>query len=152
IKAEVDEQAEEDGDEEPRGAPPNPTIEALNILLAALRNWARAVSEGRQTIGGQSGRTIQLIKSRLPPDARFVSIGAKIALAMHLRTLIQAPRRFVLGIPALYARFRREALRSGRHFVLGTATVEFFNGNRISPDELDVLILIMLRNTRRIIG
>jgi hypothetical protein len=152
IKAEEDEQAEEDGDEEPRAAPPNPTVEALNVLMAALRNWARALSEGRQTMGGQSGRTIQLIKSRLPSDSRFVGIGAKIALAVHLRTLVQAPRRFVFGIPTLYARFRREALRSGRHFVPGTETVQFLNGNRISPDELDVLILIMLRNTRRIIG
>lgn len=152
IRAEEDEQADEDADEEPRAAPPNPTVEALNVLMAALRNWARALSEGRQTMGGQSGRTIQLIKSRLPPDSRFVGIGAKIALVVHLRTLIQAPRRFVFGIPTLYARFRREALRSGRHFVPGTTTLEFLNGNRISPDELDVLILIMLRNARRIIG
>jgi hypothetical protein len=151
IKAEEDEQAEEDAAEEARAAPPNPAVEALNVLMAALRNWARALSEGRQTIGGQSGRTIQLIKSRLPPDSRFVDIGAKIALVAHLRTLIQA-RRFVFAVPTLYARFRREALRSGRHFVPRTATLEFLNGSRISPDELDVLILIMLRNTRRIIG
>jgi hypothetical protein len=68
IKAEEDEQADEDPDDEPSAAPTNPTVEAVNVLMAALRNWARALAEGRQTIGGQSGRTIQLIKSRLPPD------------------------------------------------------------------------------------
>jgi hypothetical protein len=152
IKAEEDEQTDEDADEESRGALLNPSVEAANVLIAALRNWARALPEGRQTMGGQSGRTIQLIKNRLPPDSQFVGIGAKIAIVVHLRTLIQAPRRFIFGIPTLYARFRREALRSGRHFAREKAALEFLNGNRISPDELDVLILVMLRNTRRLIG
>ncbi len=51
----------------------------------------------------------------------------------------------------MYARFRREAARGGRHFAAGSATTDFFNRNRISPDEVDVLILVMLRNARRIL-
>jgi UvrD-like helicase C-terminal domain len=119
--------------------------------MAALRNWARAIAEGRRAIGGQSGRTIELIKSRLPPDSQFEGIGTAIALVSHLRTLIQAPRRLVLGVPAMYGRFRREAAREGRYFASGAATQDFLNRHRISPDEVDVLILVMLRNARQII-
>jgi hypothetical protein len=50
----------------------------------------------------------------------------------------------------MYTRFRRDALREGRHFG-GEATSEFFVGGRITPDEVDVLLLVMLRNARRLL-
>jgi hypothetical protein len=101
---------------------------------------------GGYVVRDANGQALAYVYSRdSEPEALQAKVLTKeIALAANLRTLIQAPRRFVFGIPTLYARFRREALRGGRHFVRGTATVEFLNGNRISPDELDVLILIML--------
>ena len=153
IRAEEEEEAEEEADEtaETALASADARLEALNILVSALRNWARAIAEGRRAIGGQSGRVIELIGSRLPPESQFANVGASIATRSRLRTLVQAPRAFVRGVPAMYARFRRQAMREGRHFVLNEATTDFFIRNRISPDEVDVLTLVMLRNARRIV-
>jgi hypothetical protein len=153
IRGDEEEDIEEDTDEtvEVVPAPANTRLEALNILMSAVRNWARAIAEGRRSIGGQSGRVIEFVKSRLPPESEFANVGASIATRSRLRTLVQAPRTFVLGAPAMYARFRRQATREGRHFVSSEATTNFFVRNRISPDEADALILVMLRNARCIV-
>jgi hypothetical protein len=153
IRAEEEEEAEEDIDETAETAPAtaDARLEALNILMSALRTWGRAIAEGRGAIGGQSGRVIEFLGSRLPPESHLASVGASIAIRSRLRTMVQAPRAFVLGVPAMYARFRRQAMREGRHFVLNEETTTFFNRNRISTDEADVLVLVMLRNARRIV-
>jgi hypothetical protein len=152
IRGEEEDEGEEDADE--IGATlhaANPRLEALSILMNALRNWTRALAEGRQMIGGQSGRAIEFVKKWLPPDSQLAGIGSSITTRSRLRTLVQAPRVFVMGVPGMYARFRRQALREGRHFLSNEATTNFFLRNRISPDEVDILILIMLRNARRIV-
>jgi UvrD-like helicase C-terminal domain len=153
IRAEEDEETEEDADETAQTvvAPVNARAEALNILMSALRNWARAAAEGRRTLGGQSGRAIGLIGTRLPSNSQLAGIGADIATRSQLRTLVQAPRTFVLGVPGMYARFRRQAVRERRHFISNEATTSLVNRNGISPDEVDVLMLVMLRNMRRIV-
>jgi hypothetical protein len=51
----------------------------------------------------------------------------------------------------MYVRFRRQALRDGRHFQSGDAATLFLNRSLISSDEVDVLLLVMLRNAGRII-
>jgi UvrD-like helicase C-terminal domain len=153
IRGDEEEDTEEDTDEsvEVVPGPSNARLEALNILMSAVRNWARAIAEGRRSIGGQSGRVIEFVKSRLPSESEFANVGASIVMRSRLRTLVQAPRTFVLGAPAMYARFRRQALREGRHFLSSEATTNFFVRNRISPDEADALTLVMLRNARRIV-
>ena len=153
IRAEEEEETEEDTDEtaDLAPAPANSRLEALNLLMGALRNWARAIAEGRRATGGQSGRVIDLIKEWLPPESQAANVGASIATRSRLRTLVQAPRTFILGIPAMYARFRRQAMRDGRHFVLNQATASFVAAKRISPDEVDALMLVMLRNARRVL-
>src|SRR5262249_14225578 len=132
-------------------APPNSKMQALAALMRALRGRARAATEGRRTIGGQSGRVLELIGDRLPPSAPFAAIGSNIATRAHLRTLVRSPRTFVLGIPTAYARFRRDANRDGQHYRGVEETAEFISGARISPEEVDVLLLAMLRNTRRLL-
>jgi hypothetical protein len=147
-----DEEDEADEAVEPVAVTPaNAKVHALNVLMTSLRGWARAVADGRRSISGQSGRVLELIGDRLPADAPFAVIGRKIATRAHLRTLVRAPRTLVLGAAAMYARFRREALREGRHFRAGEATSGFFLGSRITPDEVDVLLLVMLRNARRLL-
>lgn len=153
IRAEVDEDADDDTDESPEVTPGTPDlrIEALNVLMGALRNWARAIAEGRSEAGSQSVRVIDFIEQWLPPRSMFVNVGKSIVTRSRLRTLVQAPRALVLGVPASHARFRRQVMRSGRYFVMSEATTNFLSQKKISPDEVDILILVMLRNARRII-
>lgn len=153
IKQEDDEDMEDDAEDTAENPPasPNARLEALDILLSALRTLARARAERRRGISGQAGRVIDLIGSRVPPDIQLESVGASIATRSRLRTLVQAPRTLVLGAPTLYARFRRQALREGRHFLLNEETTNFISRKKITPDETDVLTLVMLRNARRLV-
>jgi hypothetical protein len=153
IRGDEEEETDEDTDEtvEVVPVPANARLEALSILMSALRNWARAIAEGRRAIGGQSGRVIEFVKSRLPPESEFANVGTSIATRSRLRTLVQAPRTFVLGVPAMYARFRRQAMKEGRHFISSETTTIFVSRNKLSPDETDVLMLVMLRNARCIV-
>ena len=154
LRAEELDEEEDEADEavEPVAiTPANAKVQALNALMTSLRSWARAIAEGRRSVGGQSGRILKLIGDRLPADAPFAMIGRKITTRADLRAIVRAPRTLVLGAPAMYARFRREALREERHFRAGETTAEFFLGSRITPDEVDVLLLFMLRNARRLL-
>ena len=153
IRAEVedDEDDEDEEAEEVEGAPATSEVRALHALTGALRGWARAIADGRRSISGRSGRIIDLLGSRLPDDQRFGAIGVRIATRSQLRTIVQAPRDFVLGAPRMYAQFRREALRKAQHFSAGEETGGFVARNRITRDEVDVLLLTMLRNARRLL-
>jgi GTPase SAR1 family protein len=124
IRAEVedDEDDEDEEAEEVEGAPATSEVRALHALTGALRGWARAIADGRRSISGRSGRIIDLLGSRLPDDQRFGAIGVRIATRSQLRTIVQAPRDFVLGAPRMYAQFRREALRKAQHFSAGEET------------------------------
>jgi hypothetical protein len=148
----------EDEDEEPDepiepavASSANTKMQALNAMLRALRSRARATAEGRRSISGQSARVLQLIGERLPANAPFTAIGRNIATRARLRTLVRSPRVFVLGASAIYAQFRREALREDRHYVNEGSISEFFASSRITPDEVDILLLVMLRNARRLL-
>ena len=148
--------SEEEGDEEDDETPypeavGNARLEALNALMRALRNWARAVAEGRKTVGRQTRRILDLVGDRILPDDQFGRIGANIATRLWLRALVQSPRTFVLGVPRLYARFRRQQVRGERHFISGETSTTVVARNLISRDEVDVLILVMLRNARRVL-
>jgi hypothetical protein len=146
----IDDDAEEQG--QPASPSSNPKREAIELVMATMRNWARAVAEGRRSIGGRSGRVIALIGDRMPAAETLMGWGEKIALRARMRTFVQAPRISVMGLPALYTRFRRQAAREGRHFRSGEETVQFVNRNLISWDEVDALLLVMLRNARRLVA
>jgi hypothetical protein len=152
MRTEEDEDAEEDAEDgaEGTGVPANARVEAVNTLMSALRNWARGVAENRRAIGGRSGRIIEFMGSRLPSETEMADIGSSLVTRSGLRTLVQAPRALVLGVPGMYARFRRQMVREGRHFVPNDATNDFFARNRITPDEVDVVLLVMLRNGRSV--
>lgn len=154
LRGEDEEDAEEEVDEpgQPTGATGNPRREALELVMATMRNWARAVAEGRRSIGGRSGRAISLIGNRMPPAESLLDLGKQIALRARMRTFVQAPRTSVMGLPTLYARFRRQATREGKHFRSGEETARFLDRNLISTDELDALLLVMLRNVRRLMA
>jgi hypothetical protein len=147
---EVDEEVDEQG--QPTGPVGNPRREALELVMTTMRNWARAIADGRHSITGRSGRVISLIGNRMPPAETLLDLGKQIALRTRMRTFVQAPRASVMGLPTLYSRFRRQAAREGKHFRLGEETARFVDRNLITTDELDALLLVMLRNVRRLVS
>lgn len=147
-----DEDEEEDDEEaEASSAPATGRVEALNVLMRALRNRARGLVESRRVASSLAGRIMGLLGDRAPPQNLLAAIGVDIATQARLQTLARGPRSYVRGVPSMYARYRRQAAREARHFIAGEATRGFFARSQISPDELDVLVLSMLRNARRLL-
>src|SRR5262249_51689692 len=77
------------------------------LLLTALRARARAITQGKSSSGGRTGKVLKLLADRLPPNETLRELGSRIVTRGHLRTLVRGPRSFVLGAPQVYARFRR---------------------------------------------
>jgi hypothetical protein len=119
------------------------------LFVAALRQKARALAVGRTRVGGRAGRVLAVVGSRLPPQDEMLVLGERIFDRAQVRLVIGSPRQFVMAAPAAYARFRSSALRDGRYFRAEAA--ESLRAGKISADEVDVLILTMLRNARRLL-
>jgi hypothetical protein len=154
IRSVVDDADEEDEDEgdEPRLARQDPRSEALELAGRAIRARARSKAQGRIAVGGQAGRVLSLLGDRLPESSDIETLGRSIATRGALQTLVRAPRTFVLGVPAMYGRFRRQMSRAARLYDHDKLTPDFLGKHRITGDELDTVLLVMLRNVRRILG
>jgi DNA polymerase III delta prime subunit len=147
---EEDEEEEADEGDEALSPSRDATIRAFGVLLSTIRTAARAAALGRPRVGGRAARVLELLGERQPSQSEMSSLGVLLVTRGQLRALRQAPWRFVMGVPRLYAAFRREAVKDGRLFK-ATATDAIRQG-RISAGETDVVILAMLRNARLLAG
>lgn len=120
-----------------------PESTALDILLAALRTRARLLARGRRQLSGRAARVFALLGDRSPEDSELLEVGGQLATSTELRALVNAPRRSVMGLPALYRRFRTA---NGAFFVEG------FDRAKISENECDVLLLVALQAGNRAFG
>jgi hypothetical protein len=147
---------DEDDDADDTGVPPPTALQtverqqeaAIQLLMAALRLRARSAVRGQTRVGGRAGRLLAFLGDRVPADDEFVTIGDHIAALAQARAIVGAPRQFVMSVPAAYARFRSTAIRDDAFFQPEMA--EAFREGKIAPDEVDIVILAMLRNARRL--
>jgi hypothetical protein len=154
-RREEDEEDEEHDDEEmdaiqnraPRTDAEQRSL-AARLILNALRRRALAIALGRKRVGGRAGRVIALMGDRMPSSESLGTLAAHLGTRTQLRTLLQSARRYVMGAPLAYARFRRQAFKEERLF--RSEAGDAIRQNRVSPDEVDAIILTMLRNTRRL--
>ena len=151
LRSAADDEADEDADEMEQPVAPigNSESECIEMLMAAIRTWSRAVAEGRR-IGGRAGRVIALVGNRMPAPESVMTLGNNIALRTTMRTFVQAPRKSVMGLSEIYARFRRQAVKEGRHFITDKGVASYISRNLISDAEIDVVLLVMLRHARRL--
>ena len=150
-----DEEDEDEEDEEQILLPHEPRSEqeqrrlAAEAVLDALRKLARSLALGRSSPGGRAGSVVSILSDRLPPTETLSKLGGRIIIRSQLRALIQSPRLFVMRAARSYNRFRRQAAKEGRWFK--SNAIEAIRQRRITAAEVDVLILAMLRNTRRLL-
>jgi hypothetical protein len=122
---------------------------AAQLLVGALRRLSAAVASGRGSVSGRAGRIIGFLNKRLPQDDALKKLGQKILTRADLRTLLRGARAFVMNARRNYSRFRREAQRNGRYY--RDDANEAIRQQRISPAEIDVIILTMLRHVRMLL-
>jgi hypothetical protein len=122
---------------------------AAAFLLQAIRAYARALARGRSTVGGRAGKIVALLGARVPTKDALASVGQLLTIRQALRSVTQAPRRFVMSAPAAYAHFRR--VHAGDPSLYSAGAEGYIKAGRISGPELDALILLMLRHARLVL-
>lgn len=142
-----------DDDAEPEGelqvSSPSPTDSptaykkrAADLLISTLRAYARHAALGRSP-RRRVREILSVLEGLLPSPDIASKIGRRILLGRELVVLINAPSRWVLNVAGSYSQFRRH------HPELYLTDVADLNDS-ISGDEMDVLILLSLRNARTI--
>lgn len=130
-----------------RGARPA----AIRALKRALADRAKELHNPQRsrTKSGRNRQVLDFLHDRMPGDATLSPLGAALTMLEDVRFLAEAYRNLIDQVPTEYQRFRREALRSGRHFRADARGP--IERRRISGLEVDVLLLTMLRNARTFI-
>jgi DNA polymerase III delta prime subunit len=148
----TEDEEDDDDDGEPLGDELPVSIEgiageatAAKLLIRVVR-WLAvdAVQAHRRLASGGIGTVLKWLGDRRPPATDMADLGHKVQLQRRLRILSGAPRSLVFAVPPIYSRFRTRCAGAGRWF---RNMVPRYN--RISPAEADILILVMLRNSRR---
>lgn len=141
--AREDEEDDEDDESEDIDAArsKSPKLLATETIIFSLRRRARLLAQGRKSLSGRAAKIISLLGTRAPSDDELLQIGKNLVTMAELRIVVGAPRRTVLGLPALYRRFRST---QGEFFV------DQLDRGKISAAECDILLLAALRAARRI--
>jgi len=138
-----DDEDDEDDESEDSAATrtKSPELMAAEILIGSLRTRARVLARGRRQLSGRAARVFQLVGPRAPSDTELTPIGSKLITITELRVVVSAPRRIIMGLPAIYRRFR-------------SAHNELFVGAldraKLSGAECDIMLLAALRSARRV--
>lgn len=147
---EPDEEAEFDEDEaESIGSPNTGDIQnAVRAYLAAIRTLARSRYRKRSVPkGSRASKVVLWLGDALPSDAVLLEIGQRISFQNGLRRFVGTFRRYVSDVPTSYRLFRKEQSETAKFFVEAPS-----NPLHLSPTELDVIVLLMLRNCRTLLS
>lgn len=118
---------------------------AARSLLRYVQRLGRSIVEGRRLQSARDRVFQNWIGTRQILRPQLEELGKLIQLRRHIRTLEGAARALVFGVPRVYARYRRRCLEQGKWFRTGIEV----KARSLAPAEVDVLLLIMLRNARR---
>ena len=137
-----------EADDELQATPPSPAgspaiyrKRTADLLVRTLRTCATSSARGESPRRNVKKELAAVLEGLIPPQETASQTGRRILLGRALMALINAPRRWVLDVAVSYSRFRRE------HPELYVADMRDRN-DPISGDEVDVLILLSLRNAR----
>lgn len=142
--------AGEDGEEEEE-APPAPTTTAIKRAAAALERALQRLgleaARGRKlSPSARYFRIAQFLGERVPPKEQLLALGRLSELRTQVAFLSENHRNLIERIPEAFQRFRRRMLTEGRYYKSDVR--ERVRKNDITPPEVDVVILAMLRSSR----
>ena len=144
---EDDEDEAFDDDEPPVAETITSRREAMNAYGRFLRSYSRTrVQKRKISEASKSGKILQWLGSRLPSEEDIQILGRNALLQNSLRRFVNPDRGYVRDIPRLYGKFRRINLRGQRWY---SGKIE--KPNHISPLELDLVVLAMLKSARNLL-
>ena len=121
---------------------------AAEAIRRALNAKAIALDEGRRISNtSRNAEVLARLGSFVPEDDELRSLGRKLTRLRRLRFLTNTYRNLIDRIPVIYQRFRRAAIRDGQWY--SPDSRDSANRYRVAGAEVDVMLLLMLRNARR---
>lgn len=143
----ADDADDQDDDEEEANQPRVGRAAAMNHYLRVLRTQARARARRRNVPKtSRTGRIIDWLGDRMPPDADLQRMGENLVVQSALRWFVNPVRRYVDGVPQRYRRFRRIRQSEGAWYAAdGHAVTD------IHPLEADLILLAMLRSSDELV-
>lgn len=137
---------DEDEDDAPPARPPatGTRLLAARVVQAAIADAAKAAHGGRKA-SARASRALEIIGERAPTVDVLRELGKQIDLLSTLRSIARAPQRLLASVPSAYQRMR--AAHRERLLMAGKASVAA--SRLLSPNEVDVILLVMLGIARR---
>jgi hypothetical protein len=121
---------------------------AQQIYSRSIRTLARSKYLGRKiSPSSRAARVGEWLAEELPSDEVLLNIGKSIATQNGFRRFVNSSRRYVADVPSSYKVFRKKRNKDGHWY---TALAE--KPRHIGAIELDVVVLLMLRNSRELLG
>jgi DNA polymerase III delta prime subunit len=152
VGAEGEDENDDDGEVEedrPVGVR-DPRIVAADVFGRAISARARALADGRTLgRGSRNARVMDWLGDSAPAEAVLRPLGARLVRLRRLRFLASTHRNLIDRVPAVYQRFRRAALRDALWYRADARTV--VDRSRVAGAEVDIILLLMLRNARRLL-
>lgn len=120
---------------------------AFEAYKRALRSYARGlVTKRRVGARSRNGRIIAWLGDRRPSDQLLEGIGEAVIVTAALRRFANPLRQYLARMPTRYRRFRRLRQGEGLWYVNTQ-----FAPNELSPLEVDLVMLAMLRAARSVL-
>ncbi|ALZ75688.1 ATP-binding domain-containing protein [Rheinheimera sp. F8] len=109
--------------------------------LARTRYLKRSLSKG-----SRSNAVVQFLGELLPPKEVLVEIGRHISLQNGLRRFVSSHKHYVTDIPSSYQSFRKDKVIADDFYIEAQ-----YNREHLSNIELDAIILLTLKNARKVL-
>ena len=145
---EPDEEELFDDDEQNNASTLNSTAiqSAVKAYLASLRALARTKYQKRSMPkSSRSSSIIQFLEASIPSDDVLFEIGKHISFQNGLRRFVNSHKRYVVDIPTSYRNFRKD-----KKIVKQFYNTEVTSSSQLSSIELDIIILLMLRQSKQL--
>ncbi len=112
-----------------------------------LRSLARATYLSRKFAKGSKNQLIfEWLTGNLPNNEKLLEIGKSITTQSGLRRLTNLAKRFVAEVPSSYREYRKQNYNNPDWYAR-----QHDKPNHLHVFELDVIILLMLKNTRTLL-
>ena len=149
-EAEDDEEMDEsfDDDEQSVDEVKTPLSLAITTYNHFVRAYARVrVQKRRFGPSSKNQKILEWMGERTPSDEKLIPIGKNILLQNALRRFVNPSKRYVIDVAKHYKRYRKEQFVSSNWY-----SGELSNHGKISGLEVDMLLLVILRNVRSLLS
>lgn len=121
--------------------------EGTDAYTAAIKTLARTrYLKRRMSKASRAASVLEFLGETIPSDEVVLEIGRHISFQNGIRRFIHCHKRLVLDVPSSYQRFRKEKAHADFYTGQATSTID------LSDVELDLVVLLMLKNTRKLLS